>query len=288
MTERTPTDYALEFAEYMAKGAEQLIEAVNALAMAEQARDEGDGDELDAKVDEARQDCTEFLTGLRNDIHQFRTRRDRAARAAQSSTVGEREAPPPGATHYQPHQKAYYKRLSATEWMLWADSRQDWMPSPGSSDSAQWVTLETLPPQPAAQAEPVSAKHAALMLCYELEKQPASSYQTAAVLAAFKVYRAFESIEKHGEIRQWVFDVAPSNPPAQGTGAATSPAQARSEALEEAANVCREEMHRRLRAEAALGRSAGSIAASACEDAIRALKDLPVTDHATQTGAKEA
>lgn len=69
---------------------------------------------------------------------------------------------------------------------------------------------------PAAQAEPVSAKHAALMLCYELEKQPASSYQTAAVLAAFKVYRAFESIEKHGEIRQWVFDVAPSNPPAQG------------------------------------------------------------------------
>lgn len=80
MTERTPTDYALEFAEYMAKGAEQLIEAVNALALAEQARDEGDGDELDAKVDEARQDCTEFLTALRNDIYQFRTRRDRAAR----------------------------------------------------------------------------------------------------------------------------------------------------------------------------------------------------------------
>lgn len=90
MTERTPTDYALEFAEYMAKGAEQLIEAVNALALAEQARDEGDGDELDAKVDEARQDCTEFLTGLRNDIYQFRTRRDRAARAAPSLTVGER------------------------------------------------------------------------------------------------------------------------------------------------------------------------------------------------------
>lgn len=82
MTKRTSTDYALEFAEYMAKGAEELIEAVNALAMAEQARDDGDGDELDAKVDEARQDCSEHLTGLRNDIYQFRTRRDRAAREA--------------------------------------------------------------------------------------------------------------------------------------------------------------------------------------------------------------
>lgn len=51
-------------------------------------------------------------------------------------------------------------------------------------------------------------KAQALALCHALEEQPGSQYQTAAVLAAFKVYRAFESIEKHGEIRQWVFDVA--------------------------------------------------------------------------------
>ena len=76
--ERTPTDFALEFAEYMAKGAEQLIEAMNALAMAEEQREGGDGDDLDNKVYQERQDFTEALTGLRNDIHQFRTRRDRA------------------------------------------------------------------------------------------------------------------------------------------------------------------------------------------------------------------
>ena len=58
-------------------------------------------------------------------------------------------------------------------------------------------------------------KAQALALCHALEEQPGSQYQTAAVLAAFKVYRAFESIEKHGEIRQWVFDVAaPSAMPA--------------------------------------------------------------------------
>lgn len=85
MTQRTPTDYALEFAEYMAKGAEQLIDAVNALATAEQRRDEGCDDELidlDDLVNQAQDECTEYLAGLRSDIHQFRTRRDRAARLA--------------------------------------------------------------------------------------------------------------------------------------------------------------------------------------------------------------
>lgn len=73
-----------------------------------------------------------------------------ALRAALSQPA-EGQEPPSGATHYQPHQKAYYKRLSATEWMLWSDSRNDWIPSPGSSDGAQWVTLEALPSRPAAQ-----------------------------------------------------------------------------------------------------------------------------------------
>lgn len=53
------------------------------------------------------------------------------------------EAAPPGATHYQPHQDAYYKRVSASEWYVW--SRKDdrellrWLLSPGTGDSAEWV-----------------------------------------------------------------------------------------------------------------------------------------------------
>lgn len=93
MTDRTPTDFALEFAEYLAKGAEELIEAVNALAMADEARENGDGDDLDDKVNQARQDCTEALTGLRNDVYQFRTRRDRAKAAGRPDLM----APAPAA-----------------------------------------------------------------------------------------------------------------------------------------------------------------------------------------------
>ena len=64
-------------------------------------------------------------------------------------------AVPVGATHYQPHQKAYYKRLSATEWKLWAESRKEWIPSPGTSDSAQWVTIQAIQaPQLPAAARP--------------------------------------------------------------------------------------------------------------------------------------
>lgn len=63
-------------------------------------------------------------------------------------------AVPVGATHYQPHQKAYYKRLSATEWQLLAESRKEWIPSPGTSDSAQWVTLQAIQaPQPSVAAQ---------------------------------------------------------------------------------------------------------------------------------------
>lgn len=146
MTERTPTDYALEFAEYMAKGAEQLIEAVNALAMAEQARDEGDGDELDAKVDEARQDCTEFLTGLRNDIHQFRTRRDRAARAAQSSTVGDEREPFATWANRAGYDTAHTYDTDRSRWVFLNPMTVDlW---------TAWQARAAL--APAAQAEPVT------------------------------------------------------------------------------------------------------------------------------------
>lgn len=94
MSERTSTDFAIEFAEYLAKGAEQFIEAVNALAMAEEALENDAGEGLEAKVSEAREVCTEHLAGLRNDIHQFRSRRDRAAREKQE-ILGRQQAEVP-------------------------------------------------------------------------------------------------------------------------------------------------------------------------------------------------
>lgn len=77
-------------------------------------------------------------------------------------------------------------------------------------------------PQPKGTQAALKAQ--ALALCHALEEQPGSQYQTAAVLAAFKVYRAFESIEKHGEIRQWVFDVAA--PAAQAPAPVAGPLRA--------------------------------------------------------------
>lgn len=74
------------------------------------------------------------------------------------------EAAPPGATHYQPHQDAYYKRVSASEWYVWSrvEDREllRWLPSPGTSDSAEWVVRPTdaMPPPSA----PVGVELAAL------------------------------------------------------------------------------------------------------------------------------
>lgn len=48
-----------------------------------------------------------------------------------------------GATHYQPQQKAFYKRVSADEWYVWdrvlQEEPPDWRRSLGTSDSAYWV-----------------------------------------------------------------------------------------------------------------------------------------------------
>jgi len=80
---------------------------------------------------------------------------DRAARAALSrpvvpegwklvpETMPDWGAAPPGATHYQPHQDAYYKRVSASEWYVWSrmNDREPmrWHPSLGTGDNAEWV-----------------------------------------------------------------------------------------------------------------------------------------------------
>lgn len=196
MTERTPTDYALEFAEYMAKGAEQLIEAVNALALAEQARDEGDGDELDAKVDEARQDCTEFLTGLRNDIYQFRTRRDRAARAAPSLTVGDRAEPLTdewieGA--FTDDEKRYACEFEPTE---------STVPFQAAVRVVRAAFIRGTLAQPAAQAEPV----------------PGAVWGMYGEQSVCLIQRGTEDdrIAKAGGERLYRRGAAASNPPAQG------------------------------------------------------------------------
>ena len=82
-----------------------------------------------------------------------------AALAQQPAAVAQPDwgSAPPGATHYQPHQGAYYKRVSASEWYVW--SRMEprellrWLPSPGTSDSAEWIVRPAeaqQPQQPAA------------------------------------------------------------------------------------------------------------------------------------------
>jgi hypothetical protein len=71
-----------------------------------------------------------------------------------------------------------------------------------------------------APAEPVAISAQALALCHAIEEMPACEAQTTLVLMAFKVYRAAESIEKHGEIRHWVFDT----PTSLATSAPSEPA----------------------------------------------------------------
>lgn len=76
--ERTAKDFAIEFGEYLAKGAEQLLQALAILCEAERQHDEeGEGDDS-PEVDAAREGVDEYMRGLRNDIGQFRMRRDRA------------------------------------------------------------------------------------------------------------------------------------------------------------------------------------------------------------------
>lgn len=80
-TVRTAKDYAIEFADYVATGAEQLLLAINHLAQAEQRHEEeGDGDTC-PEVDRAKEHVDECMRALRNHVGQFRMRRDRALAA---------------------------------------------------------------------------------------------------------------------------------------------------------------------------------------------------------------
>ena len=77
-----PTARALEHAEYLAKGAEALLESVNAY-FAE------DGDE------QAKQEAmTDHMRGLRCDIYEFRKRRDKVAAPAAVAREPQTDAQP--------------------------------------------------------------------------------------------------------------------------------------------------------------------------------------------------
>lgn len=82
---------ALEFAEYMAKGGEQLLEAINTRFGAVEARDnlEGDASEddliaADQRIDRAEEALSDFMRGFSADIYEFRKR---AAKVGPSQAV---------------------------------------------------------------------------------------------------------------------------------------------------------------------------------------------------------
>jgi hypothetical protein len=83
-TGRTPTDYAIEHAEYMAKDAERLLDALSEHAAAHIALAEGDYDSqddikpLNDRCEKADESLAEHMAHMRDGIYGFRTRRDRA------------------------------------------------------------------------------------------------------------------------------------------------------------------------------------------------------------------
>ena len=65
-----------------------------------------------------------------------------------------------GATHYQPRQDAFYKRVSAHEWYVWSRriGREPlhWCKAPGTPDGAEWVVRnQPTDPAPAASKKPI-------------------------------------------------------------------------------------------------------------------------------------
>ncbi|WP_455913064.1 hypothetical protein [Pseudomonas syringae] len=81
VAERTPQDYAIEHAGYLATAADSVQEAYKAYSLAQmnltEGGDDGEG-ELSDLVDGARDDLHEALQDLRGMAYEFRKRRDRA------------------------------------------------------------------------------------------------------------------------------------------------------------------------------------------------------------------
>jgi len=75
--ERSPKDYAIEHAEYMAKSADHVLEKFQAYSVAlllvDEGGDDGEGELLE-NIDSARDDLQEALVDLRSMIYEFRKR----------------------------------------------------------------------------------------------------------------------------------------------------------------------------------------------------------------------
>jgi len=82
-TGRTPTDYALEHAEYLAKAAESLLTRMHVVAAAEQRIEDDDSDGSMVEYEQALEHQGEAMSRLLGRIYEFRKRRDRAQEAAQ-------------------------------------------------------------------------------------------------------------------------------------------------------------------------------------------------------------
>ncbi|ASL02164.1 hypothetical protein XcvCFBP7113P_19050 [Xanthomonas citri pv. vignicola] len=85
--DRTPADYAIEHAGYLATAAQRLLDARNELdALVMRREEEDDVEDCDMH---AAQDCVdEACTGVRSAIYEFEKRRDRALAARQPEGVG--------------------------------------------------------------------------------------------------------------------------------------------------------------------------------------------------------
>lgn len=98
--ERTPQDYAIEHAEYMAQDAERLLDTINHL----NAQRDEDGDAFDSDaLARAEEAVTEAFGSVRNGIYEFRKRRDRAtAQPAEAQQPGAAYAAPQFPDHPEP------------------------------------------------------------------------------------------------------------------------------------------------------------------------------------------
>jgi len=99
--ERTQMAKALEFAHFMATGAEQFLSAVNARDEIVQKID--DGEEVDdVALEQAQAAVSEFSAGLRQDIYEFRKRAARVGREDRQSAETQPQAANEEVKHQPP------------------------------------------------------------------------------------------------------------------------------------------------------------------------------------------
>ena len=149
---------ALEFAEYMAKGAEHALDAINAEFVAAEAVECADDDDalsdeenalrflaLEGEAEHARQCLSDALTGLRSDIYEFRKRAAKVAPSERSVVTDARPdepkapsaAPQPAPTTSEMH--AQMRRLV----IAYANATLDWDWANSEQEAGEHLTKKT-------------------------------------------------------------------------------------------------------------------------------------------------